>query len=146
MKRHIFSELQKWKVEPDRKVLLLRGARQVGKTYLIRELGKTFDQYLEVNFDEHPKVKTFFEASLDPLEIIEKLGGFFGKSIIPGKTLLFFDEIQACPNAIRSLHFGTFMKNSLNCIPLRQVRFWNLQSPKSRHSGSDEYIRFICSR
>jgi len=64
MKRHIFSELQKWKVEPDRKVLLLRGARQVGKTYLIRELGKTFDQYLEVNFDEHPKVKTFFEASL----------------------------------------------------------------------------------
>ena len=62
MKRHIFSELQKWKVEPDRKVLLLRGARQVGKTYLIRELGKTFDQYLKnVSPQAH---KTISEAHL----------------------------------------------------------------------------------
>ena len=105
MKRLIFSSLNKWRSDRDRKVLLLRGARQVGKTYLIRELGKTFEQYLEVNFDEQPKVKTFFSGSLSPVEITEKLGGFFGKSVVPGKTLLFFDEIQSCPDALKSLRY-----------------------------------------
>jgi len=105
MKRLIDSYLNEWKQKKDRKVLLIRGARQVGKTYSIREFGQTFQNYVEVNFEEQPQIHTFFESSFDPSNIIEKLTIFYGQSITPGRTLLFFDEIQACPNALRSLRF-----------------------------------------
>ncbi|OGJ88041.1 MAG: hypothetical protein A2350_18300 [Candidatus Raymondbacteria bacterium RifOxyB12_full_50_8] len=105
MNRKIDEYLLNWKNKKDRKVLLLRGARQVGKTYSIRELGKRFDHYLEVNFEENKEVKTFFSGSLDPVSIIEKLIPYFGVPILPGKTLLFLDEIQACPDALRALRF-----------------------------------------
>lgn len=105
MKRLIESYLSEWKNKKDRKVLLLRGARQVGKTYSIRKLGKTYQNYVEVNFEEELQIHTFFEESLNPRNIVEKLSIFYGQSINPGNTLLFFDEIQACPNAIRSLRF-----------------------------------------
>ncbi|MCX6557619.1 MAG: ATP-binding protein [Candidatus Aminicenantes bacterium] len=105
MKRTIGKAFLEWKQDPKRKILLLRGARQVGKTYSIRELGKTFSSFVEVNFEENPEIKPFFEKSLNPLEIIEKLAIYFGKAIVPGESLLFFDEIQACPEALKSLRF-----------------------------------------
>ena len=105
MKRLINSYLIEWKKKKDRKVLLVRGARQVGKTYSIREFGLTFKSYVEVNFEEQLQIHNFFESSLNPWNIVEKLSIFYGQSINPGSTLLFFDEIQACPNAIRSLRF-----------------------------------------
>ncbi len=105
MKREISEELQKWKNKKNRKVLLLRGARQVGKTYIIRKFGNSFSNFLEVNFEEHPSVCNFFNDSLSPDKIIEKLSLYFNIAIVEGKTLLFFDEIQACPNALRSLRF-----------------------------------------
>jgi predicted AAA+ superfamily ATPase len=105
MKRLIDEELSNWKSRKDRKVLLLRGARQVGKTFSIRKLGKTFKKFLEVNFEENPHLCSFFKESLNPFEINEKLALHFNKSIKPGETLLFFDEIQACPGALRSLRF-----------------------------------------
>jgi len=105
MKRLIDEELNSWKSRKNRKVLLLRGARQVGKTFSIRKLGKTFKNFLEVNFEENPQLCSFFKESLNPFEINEKLAFHFNQSIKPGETLLFFDEIQACPGALRSLRF-----------------------------------------
>lgn len=105
MKRFFFDKLLEWKGNPDRLSLLVRGARQVGKTYLIRELGKTFTNFLEINFEMDSRPAKFFDDSLDPAIIIEKLSLLYGTKIIPGKTLLFFDEIQSCPNALRSLRF-----------------------------------------
>ncbi|HUU05667.1 MAG TPA: ATP-binding protein [Patescibacteria group bacterium] len=105
MKRMIEKAFLAWKQDPKRKILLLRGARQVGMTYSLRELGKTFNSFVEVNFEENPEIKSFFEKSLNHLEIIEKLAIYFGTAIIPGESLLFFDEIQACPEALKSLRF-----------------------------------------
>lgn len=105
MERAVDKELTRWKQEEQRKVLLVRGARQVGKTYSIRKLGQGFENFVEVNFEEIPGVKTFFEKSLNPHELCEKLSIYFKKPLKPGQALLFLDEIQACPNAIRSLRF-----------------------------------------
>jgi len=105
MKRKIDAELKKWQSSNNRKVLLVRGARQVGKTYSLRKLGESFKYFLEVNFEENPQVGTFFKDSLNPLEINEKLSFYFNVPIKPGETLLFFDEIQACPEALRALRF-----------------------------------------
>ncbi len=105
MKRFFFDHLINWKDNSERKALLVRGARQVGKTYLIRELGKTFPHFVEINFEMDSSVANFFKGSLDPSQLIEKLSLYSGTPIVPGKTLLFFDEIQACPDALRSLRF-----------------------------------------
>ncbi len=105
MQRDIHRHLLAWRDGPRRKSLLVRGARQVGKTYSIREFGKGFDHFVEVNFEEHPRIKAFFEDALTPQKIVEQLSLYFGVRIIPGSTLLFFDEIQACPEAIHSLRF-----------------------------------------
>ncbi|MDQ1352749.1 MAG: uncharacterized protein QG657_3055 [Acidobacteriota bacterium] len=69
MKRSIDDEFIKWKERDERKVLLLRGARQVGKTYSIRKLAESFTYFLEVNFEENPQLCSFFKDSLNPLEI-----------------------------------------------------------------------------
>lgn len=105
MKRDIAFYLLEWKSSERRKPLLLRGARQVGKTWAVRELGRTYDYFCEVNFEETPEVRIFFEGNLTPSPVLEKLSVYYGVPIIPGKTLLFFDEIQACENAIRILRF-----------------------------------------
>jgi uncharacterized protein len=105
MNRDAFQYLNRWADTPDRRVLLVRGARQVGKTYAVRELGKRFDHFLEINFEKQRQVQAFFRDSLDPTTIARKLSAFFAVPIQAGKTLLFFDEIQACPNAISSLRF-----------------------------------------
>lgn len=105
MRRNIDNSLIKWKKDEQRKVLLLRGARQVGKTYSCRVLGKSFKYFLEVNFEEDRAVSKIFEESLNPFQLCEKLSAYFSIPIIPGQTLLFFDEIQACPNALSSLRF-----------------------------------------
>ena len=103
--RKIDSELAMWKEEKDRKPLLLRGARQVGKSSSVRKLSEKFDYFLEINFEKNRNVYRFFEDDLDVKEICAKLSVQFQKPIIPNKTLLFFDEIQACPNAISALRF-----------------------------------------
>lgn len=105
MRRYIDKYLLQWKQDPNRKALLVRGARQVGKTYSIRQLGKTFKNYLEINFEEEKPIKQFFLGSLAPETICQKLSAYFSVHIIPGETLLFFDEIQSCPQALSSLRF-----------------------------------------
>jgi len=105
MDRDIYKELLQWKNNMNRKPLLLRGARQVGKSWLIRRLGQEFDNFIEINFEEHPEVKVFFEKSLEPNQILINLSNYFGVRITPGKTLVFFDEMQICPRAITSLRY-----------------------------------------
>ena len=105
MKRTLEKELKEWKRSKRRYPLLLRGARQVGKTYLIEQFGKReFDSLVSVNFEAQPEVIACF-ASLDPQEILMRLQSILQQPIKPGKTLLFLDEIQACPNAIMSLRY-----------------------------------------
>ena len=116
MKRHVFDTILAWKAEKNRKVLLLRGARQVGKTYMARELGKTFKYFFEVNFEKDVDVKQFFEQNLDPESICASLSAYYGSPIIDEETLLFFDEIQSCPKAIQALRFFYEAKPGLHVI------------------------------
>ena len=105
MRRNIFNHLLQWKADAGRKVLLLRGARQVGKTFVVRELGATFPAFIEVNFEKDVDVARFFNQNLDPFRICDELSAYYGKPIRENETLLFFDEIQACPKAIQALRF-----------------------------------------
>lgn len=115
--RKIDNYLTEWQKQADRKVILLRGARQVGKTFSVRRLATKFKSYLEVNFIEKPEVKNLFTSgSLDPQAIIEKLEIYYGVSLTPGESLLFFDEIQECQEAITSLRFFYEKFNSLHLI------------------------------
>lgn len=116
MKRTISSVLKAWKNEKNRKVLLIRGARQVGKTYSVREFAKEFVFFLEVNFEKNPEVSTFFNLNLDPVRICENLSAYYGIPVIDGKTLLFFDEIQSSLKAIQSLRFFYESKPGLHVI------------------------------
>jgi uncharacterized protein len=103
--RNIDKELLRWKDDEERKPLLVRGARQVGKSSSIRKLGEHFDSCLEINFEEYKKVYSLFEGDLTPQVLCENLSIMFDTEIVPGKTLLFFDDIQACIPAISSLRF-----------------------------------------
>ena len=103
--RKIDRELIVWKEEDFHKPLLLRGARQIGKSSSVRKLAEKFEYFLEINFEKNRNVYRFFEGDLDVKEICANLSVHFQKPIIPNKTLLFLDEIQACPNAISALRF-----------------------------------------
>jgi len=103
--RDIDAELRAWQKDKARKPLLVRGARQVGKSTVVRNLGKQFEFYLELNFEEQRSLHSLFDGDLDPKAICEKLSVLYNVPIEPGRTLLFLDEIQACPNAISALRF-----------------------------------------
>lgn len=105
MKRFIEAELKAWKNASYRKPLLLRGARQVGKTYVIRQFGKQFSSFVEINCESQPDVRLIFEKDLDAQRIMRDLSLFTKTQIIPGQTLLFIDEIQTVPNAITALRY-----------------------------------------
>ncbi len=105
MNRIIDYFLQEWKHKDDRKSLLLRGARQVGKTHAIRKLGATYANFVEINFEAHPVARTIFDKDLDCKRIVRDLNLQFGCEIIPGKTLLFLDECQISLQAIVALRY-----------------------------------------
>ena len=116
MKRLIDTELEIWAAEKEPKPLLLRGARQVGKTYAVRKLGKRFKHFAELNFDENPEIATFFDGALSAGPIVEKLAAYTHTPIIPGKTLLFLDESQACPRSLAALRYFREQLPSLHVI------------------------------
>jgi predicted AAA+ superfamily ATPase len=116
LKRKVDQELLLWSKSNDRKPLLLRGARQVGKSTAIRALSAHFDHYLEVNFEEQKQVHDLFHGNLSPQNLCENLSLLYNIPIVPGKTLMFFDEIQACPNAISSLRFFYEKMSDLHLI------------------------------
>ena len=105
MQRDIDKVLKKWKDEKRRYPLLVRGARQVGKSYSIKKFAsEDFENLVEINFEQNPKYKACFDT-LNPEKIIESISILSNSDITPGKTLLFLDEIQECPNAIVSLRY-----------------------------------------
>lgn len=105
MKRFIINDLQKWRTSKRRKPLIIRGARQVGKTWVLEEFGKEFkDGFVRINFDKEPEYHQFFETTKDVNRIIKNLAMASGHKITT-ETLLIFDEIQACPNALNSLKY-----------------------------------------
>ena len=107
MKRKSFDKLLKWKEKKNRKPLLVTGVRQCGKTYLIKEFGRTeFEEMAYFNFDGNTGLKSIFDYDFNVERIMDELGNvIYGKKIIPGKTLVVFDEIQDCPRAIQSLKY-----------------------------------------
>lgn len=105
MKRNIETHLLKWKNHPRSMPLLLRGARQVGKTYIVSKFGKEhFENSVIINFEQNPELKNCFKT-FDPKKIINAIELITGQTIKPGKSLLFFDEIQECPRAIMALRY-----------------------------------------
>lgn len=103
--RIIDKSLQDWANRADRKPLLLRGARQVGKSTAIKHLGESFESYVEINFEKQKSFAALFDGDIDAKAIAAKIANLTGKVVEAGKTLLFFDEIHTCPNAILSLRF-----------------------------------------
>ena len=105
MKRDVYKVLKEWKESYARRPLLLRGARQTGKTFIVQEFGNTeFESMVTINFERNPEYKTVFK-SVVPAEILERITLFTAKRLEPGKSLLFLDEIQECPEAIVSLRY-----------------------------------------
>ena len=105
LRRNIDRELLLWAKSAERKPLLLRGARQVGKTTAVRQLATYFDNLAEIDFNERQDMHYLFDGSYSPQEICQLLSIQLRMPIVAGKTLLFFDEIQACPQAINRLRY-----------------------------------------
>ena len=106
MKREIIKDLEKWKNSKNRKPLIVHGARQVGKTYIIKQFGKKYyEDLIYVNFETNKEISMEIGNQIDAKYIINKLELFYGKKILPGKTLIFFDEIQANERALTSLKY-----------------------------------------
>lgn len=106
MKRRIMSDLITWKGQPKRKPLVLMGARQVGKTFVLKEFGAAeYENLLYINFENTPRLAQLFDASLAPEVILRSLSIEMEVPIVAGKTLIFFDEVQECPNALNSLKY-----------------------------------------
>ena len=105
IERKIDSFLKDWKDSDDNMPLLIRGARQVGKTSSVRHLGKSFKHYVEIDLNEHRDLHALFSQMLTPQEICRQISYVVNKPIVAGETLLFIDEIQACPDAINKLRY-----------------------------------------
>ena len=106
MKREIINDLIKWKESKKRKPLIVHGARQVGKTYIIKQFGKKYyNNLIYVNFETNREISSQISSTIDAKYIINKLELFYGEKIIPGETLIFFDEIQANERALTSLKY-----------------------------------------
>ena len=104
LRRKVLDILKLWRSEPDHKSVLLKGQRQVGKTYIVREFGKTYEHFIEFDFIANPNEKSIFEGSLDADALIGKMKLYRDpKDFVPGSTLIFLDEVQECPRARTAL-------------------------------------------
>lgn len=144
MYRKIMSDLKEWKVKKDRLPLILKGARQVGKTWILQEFGKEcFEDVLYINFENENNISDLFEGNIEPKRIIEFLSAVHHKKIEPEKTLIIFDEIQELPRALTSLKYfaeqapeyvvccagsllGVFLHDEVS-FPVGKVDFLELQ-------------------
>jgi predicted AAA+ superfamily ATPase len=106
MERKALDALAEWKTRKNRKPLVLRGARQVGKTWLMKRFARDcFENSLYITFDENPRAEAVFTPDLNPVRIIKELELLFDRKIVPGKTLIIFDEIQESQKALKSLKY-----------------------------------------
>lgn len=136
MERKAFSKLMEWKDNPGRKPLVIRGARQVGKTWLMKEFGqRCYDSYVYFNFDEEEELKSIFAANKNPQRIIELLSLIVGKKILPGKTLIIFDEVQECPEALNALKYFKEKASDYHVMTAGSLLGTLLAQPKSYPVG-----------
>lgn len=136
MKRSAIQTLKAWKVSEDRKPMVLKGARQVGKTWLMKEFGKScYENFVYFNFDEEDELKSIFEANKNPQRIIELLSLIAGVKILPKKTLVIFDEIQECPEALNTLKYFKENANEYHVIAAGSLLGTLLAQPKSYPVG-----------
>lgn len=136
MKRNAINELIKWKNDEERKPMVLRGARQVGKTWLMKEFGQNYyEDYVYFNFDEEDELKSIFESNKNPQRIIELLSMIAGEKILPETTLIIFDEIQECPEALNTLKYFKEKANEYHVIAAGSLLGTLLAQPKSYPVG-----------
>lgn len=136
MKRNAISKLVLWKTSEERKPMVLKGARQVGKTWLMQEFGRNYyDNFVYFNFDEEDELKSIFETSKNPHRIIELLSMIAGEKIFPEKTLIIFDEIQECPEALNTLKYFKEKANDYHVIAAGSLLGTLLAKPKSYPVG-----------
>ena len=136
MKRNAINDLIKWKQDEERKPLVLRGARQVGKTWLMKEFGKNYyESYVYFNFDEEDGLKSIFEVNKNPQRIVELLSMIAGEKILPETTLIIFDEIQECSAALNALKYFKEKANEYHVIAAGSLLGTLLAQPKSYPVG-----------
>lgn len=136
MKRNALQELIDWKNSEDRKPMVLKGARQVGKTWIMKEFGKThYNNYVYFNFDEDDELKSIFGTNKNPHRIIELLSMISGTKITTGNTLIIFDEIQECPEALNTLKYFKEKANEYHVIAAGSLLGTLLAKPKSYPVG-----------
>ena len=136
MKRNALESLIRWKSSEDRKPMVLKGARQVGKTWLMKEFGRSaYDSFVYFNFDEEVELKSIFEANKNPQRIVELLSLIAGEKILPEKTLIIFDEIQECPPALNTLKYFKEKANDYHVIAAGSLLGTLLATPKSYPVG-----------
>src|SRR6056297_642626 len=130
MKRKIIQYLKEWKNRKEKNPLILRGARQVGKTYVIEEFAKTeFNNCLQINLEEKPELKKLFFDN-DAKRILTELSILLNENVSHGNSLLFIDEIQTCPEAIQSLRYFK-EKIPQRHTDLCSIRFFKIRNQKT---------------
>ena len=136
MKRNALNALIQWQHSEERKPMVLKGARQVGKTWLMKEFGQScYEHFVYFNFDEEDELKSIFEANKNPQRIIELLSMIAGEKILPGETLVIFDEIQECPAALNALKYFKEKANEYHVISAGSLLGTLLAQPKSYPVG-----------
>ena len=136
MRRNALESLIRWKSSGDRKPMVLKGARQVGKTWLMKKFGQScYPHTVYFNFDEEDELKSIFETNKNPQRIIELLSLIAGEKILPGETLLIFDEIQECPAALNALKYFKEKASEYHVIAAGSLLGTLLAQPKSYPVG-----------
>ena len=144
IERDIINQFKAWKEAPDRKPILLKGARQIGKTWAMETFGRECFKYcVKFDFDRQPELKSVFQASKDPQRLIKELTLYCEQPIVAGETLIIFDEIQECEEALNSLKYfrdeapqyhiiaagsllGVAVKRRRMTVPVGKVRIINM--------------------
>ena len=136
MRRTAMEKLVAWKSSDERKPMVLKGARQVGKTWLMKEFGKNYyKSFVYFNFDEEDELKSIFETNKNPQRIIELLSMIAGEKIYPADTLIIFDEVQECPEALNALKYFKEKANEYHVIAAGSLLGTLLAKPKSYPVG-----------
>ncbi len=141
MHRQKYAELKRWQQDGSRKPLILRGARQVGKTHLLKQFGANeYEHCICLNFEEDPQLASFFQGKLSPERIIENLQIYTGEVIEPESTLLIFDEIQECPEALNSLKYFNEKHNEYHIAAAGSLLGVKLQGQQSFPVGKVNFM------
>lgn len=142
MRRKALEKLLEWKQSPRRKPLVLKGARQVGKTWLMKEFGQLhYKKTFYFSFDRDVSLASLFETTKDPFRILDQLSAIQGEKILPGEHLVVFDEIQECPEALNSLKYFNEEANEYHIIAAGSLLGTLLSSPHGYPVGKVNLLK-----